>query len=44
LREERDVENNGVSLVGPVRVIALNFHMCPIINARDIRKARYNRV
>jgi len=44
LREKRDVENNSVSLVGLVRVIALDFYVCSIINARDIRRARYSRV
>jgi len=44
LREERDVENDSVSLVGPVRVITLDFHMYSVINARDAKRARCSRV
>ena len=44
LRGERDVENDSIGLVGPVRVITLDFHACLIINAKDARRARYSRV
>jgi len=44
LRGKRDVENNSVSLVGPVRVITLDFHVYPIINTRNTKRARYSRV
>lgn len=44
LREERDIENDSISLVSLVRVIILDFHMYSVINTRDARRARCSRV